>query len=89
MLQEMTRIFPQKVAYIGEEGLTALIHEGVAEARRHGFPRSAGKLCWWCLMFAFGHGCTDDPLYPWISRTLRDRESSTRQLAPSDWRRKR
>ena len=24
------------------------------------------------LMFAFGHGCTDDPLYPWISRTLKD-----------------
>lgn len=23
-------------------------------------------------MFSFGHGCTDDPLYPWISRTLRD-----------------
>ena len=24
------------------------------------------------LMFAFGHGCTDDPLYPWISRTLKN-----------------
>jgi len=23
-------------------------------------------------MFSFGHGCTDDPLYPWISRTLHD-----------------
>lgn len=21
------------------------------------------------LMFAFGHGCMDDPLYPWIERT--------------------
>jgi hypothetical protein len=24
------------------------------------------------LMFAFGHGCTRDPLYPWISHTLAD-----------------
>jgi len=23
-------------------------------------------------MFAFGHGCTNDLLYPWISRTLQD-----------------
>lgn len=23
-------------------------------------------------MFAFGHGCFDDPLYPWIARTLED-----------------
>jgi hypothetical protein len=23
-------------------------------------------------MFAFGHGCTHDPLYPWIARTLKD-----------------
>ena len=24
------------------------------------------------LMFAFGAGCSDDPLYPWIAATLRD-----------------
>ena len=24
------------------------------------------------LMIAFGHGCTEDPLYPWIARTLKD-----------------
>jgi hypothetical protein len=24
------------------------------------------------LMFAFGHGCSNDLLYPWISRTLTD-----------------
>ena len=23
-------------------------------------------------MFAFGHGCCEDPLYPWIARTLTD-----------------
>jgi hypothetical protein len=72
MLQEMTRIFPQKVAYIGEEGLTALIHEGLAEARKYMFPTVRSEAMVVVLMFAFGHGCTYDPLYPWISRTLRD-----------------
>jgi hypothetical protein len=72
MLREMARIFPQKVAYTGEEALTALIHEGLAEARKYGFPAVRSKALLVVLMFAFGHGCTEDPLYPWISRTLRD-----------------
>jgi hypothetical protein len=72
MLQGMTRVFPQKVAYVGEKALTVLIHEGLAEAQRYGFRtvRSKGMIV--VLMFAFGHGCTNDPLYPWLSRTLTD-----------------
>ena len=72
MLRDMTRLFPQKVAYVGEEALTALIQEGREAARQHGFasPRAAALVV--TLMFAFGHGCTDDPLYPWIARTLAD-----------------
>jgi hypothetical protein len=72
MREEMTRIFPQKAAYIGEEGLTALIHEGSAEARKYHFPTVRGEVLVAALIFAFGHGCTDDPLYPWIARTLKD-----------------
>lgn len=72
MLQEMTRSFPQKAAYIGEERLTALIHEGRAEARKYDFPPPRGEALVVVLMFAFGHGCTNDPLYPWIVRTLTD-----------------
>ena len=72
MLQEMTRVFPQKVAYVGEEALTTLIHEGRTEARKYGFSTVRGEVLIVVLMFAFGHGCTDDPLYPWISRTLKD-----------------
>ena len=72
LLQEMTHAFPQKAAYIGEEGLTALIHEGRAEARKYQFSTIRGEALVVVLMFAFGYGCTDDPLYPWIARTLRD-----------------
>ena len=72
MLLEMTDAFPQKVAYIGDEALTALIYEGQAEARRYRFPTARREVLLVVLMFAFGHGCTNDPLYPWIARTLMD-----------------
>lgn len=70
--REMRRVFPQKVGYIGEESLTALIREGRAEARKYSFPTVRGEGLVVALMFAFGHGCTDDLLYPWISQTLND-----------------
>jgi len=72
MLKEMTRAFPQKVAYIGQQPLTTLIEEGRAAAREYELPTLRGEALMVVLMFAFGHGCTDDPLYPWISSTLRD-----------------
>lgn len=72
MIRQLTRAFPEKAAYVGEERLSALIHEGRAEARRHGFVTIRGEVLVVVLMFAFGHGCTDDPLYPWIARTLTD-----------------
>jgi hypothetical protein len=71
MLDEMRRAFPQKVAYVGVEALTALIQTGRFEGRRYDFP-PRGELLLVVLMFAFGHGCTGDPLYPWISQTLQD-----------------
>jgi hypothetical protein len=74
LLSEMTQIFPQKVLYVGEPALQALIREGKAETARYQFPASRHTALLVVLMFAFGHGCTDDPLYPWISRTLLDQK---------------
>jgi hypothetical protein len=71
MLHEMHRIFPQKASYVGDPGLTALIRKGRAEAGKHHFP-IRGEALMVTLMFAFGHGCASDPLYPWIARTLED-----------------
>lgn len=73
MFEEMTHIFPQRAAYVGGDGLIALIREGRAEARKYGFPTVGGEAMIVALMFAFGHGCTDDPLYPWIRLTLKDK----------------
>jgi hypothetical protein len=72
VLEEMFRIFPQKATYIGEEGLKTLIQEASAEARKYHLPAVRGDTLIVVLMFAFGHGCTADPLYPWIARTLKD-----------------
>lgn len=71
MLREMRRNFPEKVAYVGEDELTKLIDEGAAAGRTHGFA-IRGTVLLVTLMYAFGHGCASDPLYPWIARTLDD-----------------
>jgi hypothetical protein len=70
--EEMTRAFPQKAIYVGETGLTGLIEESLDEARQYDFPAGRAEALVVVLKFAFGHGCTDDPLYPWIARTLKD-----------------
>lgn len=70
--REMNRAFPQKVKYIGDEAVTAIIREGSEEGERYNFQNVRGRGLLVVLKFAFGHGCTDDELYPWISRTLKD-----------------
>ena len=72
LLYEMDRMFPQKTRYVGEANLTALIERGLAESRRFGFETTRHQGLLVVLMFAFGAGCTVDPQYPWISRTLHD-----------------
>lgn len=72
LVREMIRIYPQKAVLIGEEGLASLIREGRQEALKFGFNTVQGQAMIVRLMYGFGHGCTDDPLYPWISRTLKD-----------------
>jgi len=72
MMRELARVFPQKAAYVGDEGLRALISEGGDLAHRYRYPEGRGEALVIVLMFAFGHGCADDLLYPWISRTVHD-----------------
>jgi hypothetical protein len=74
MLEAVTRIFPQKAAYVGEAGLRRLIGDGLTEARQYGFTAIRPAVLLVVLKFGFGHGCTDDPLYPWISGTLKDKK---------------
>lgn len=72
MRQEMSHVFPEKAAFIADEGLTTLINEGMTEGMKYQFSPVRGEALIVTLLFAFGHGCTDDPLYPWIAQTLKD-----------------
>jgi len=72
MLREIARVYPEKTAYVGDDRLKMLIDEGIATARNYGFSTVRAVALTIVLMFAFGHGCFDDPLYPWIARTLDD-----------------
>ena len=81
MFQELDVAFSQKVAYVGQKGVNELVHKGRVEALKYGFSSVREEAMMVMLMFAFGHGCTNDPLYPWISRTLQDdriKDSSAR-----------
>ncbi|HRE53900.1 MAG TPA: hypothetical protein PLP22_03805 [Candidatus Competibacter sp.] len=80
MRQEIARVYPQKVAYVGQEGIDALIRKGADGARRQRFSTTRAAALIVVLMLAFGHGCGADPLYPWINKTLRD-EAITEQEA--------
>jgi len=73
MCKEMTLIFPQKTAYIGKDSLVKLIHEGQSEAQKYDFLGIRANSLIVVLMFAFGHGCINDPLYPWISKTIKNK----------------
>lgn len=72
LARQFAAVYPEKAAYIGEQALTSLIAEGVEAARRLNSPSARGESLMSVLMFAFGHGCADDPLYPWIANTIRD-----------------
>lgn len=72
VLSEIRHVFPQKADYIGETQLISMINESVVEARNCQLPSTRGEALIAVLMFAFGHGCIRDPLYPWIHRTLND-----------------
>ncbi|MFN0106929.1 MAG: hypothetical protein ACKV2U_33150 [Bryobacteraceae bacterium] len=72
ILREISFVYPQKADYVGAEALEELVIEGRGAALRHGISTVRGTGVMIVLMLAFGHGCFEDPLYPWISRTLGD-----------------
>jgi hypothetical protein len=72
MLREIAFVYPEKAAYVGNQGVSALIRKGMDGARRQRFATPRGMALVILLMFAMGHGCGSDPLYPWIAQTLRD-----------------
>jgi hypothetical protein len=70
LVRELKRIFPQKAAHSGEEGLARLVERGVGAARSAGFETPEQQALVVILMFVLGHGCIEDPFYPWIAEAL-------------------
>lgn len=68
----LATIYPEKAAYLGDEALSLLIDAGVKAAKQRGITVLRSQVLVVTLMYAFGHGCIGDPLYPWIERTLSD-----------------
>lgn len=56
---------------MGTAALSELVDQGEVIAGELGFLGFRHSVLVVALMFAFGHQCFRDPLYPWISYTLR------------------
>jgi hypothetical protein len=65
-------IHPQKYDYVGVDLINKLILRGKQIANFHFITTSRGTLLMVALIFAIGHGFAEDPLFPWISATLKD-----------------
>jgi hypothetical protein len=77
MLNRMAYAFPEKANFIGKKALTILIDKASTVAKHANFPTYRGYAVIVVLMYAFGHGCVNDPLYPWIYNTLKDEKIVT------------
>jgi len=72
MLQQMSSVWPEKHAYVGQKAETMLIDKAIRSAEDCSLKDVSEKALFVVLMFTFGHGCLDDPLCPWIANTLKN-----------------
>lgn len=75
LVSEMHRLWPEKAELAGLDALAALSLWGWVHAGRRGLGSPRGRAVAVLLMFVLGHACLDDPLYPWIARSLQDVEA--------------
>ncbi len=78
VLSRMREVHPQKVQFVGEQSLRKLVARAVEEAGKFGILSGAGTSLLVGLMFVVGHGCTNDPKFPWIAATLHNSASRDR-----------
>lgn len=63
-------IYPEKAAAVGAAALGRIVERAETAAEAHGVAGRPGRALLAGLMFGFGHGVLDDPLYPWVGATL-------------------
>lgn len=79
ILNQFHVIYPQKYDAGGPAAMRTVLQGAAAEAKRLKMASREGAVLLASLMFAFGHGVTSDPLYPWVLSTL---ENGTEADAP-------
>lgn len=77
MIEKAAYIHPQKVEYTQRQQLEMLFEYSVKKAREYGASQTREYALFASLMLSFGHGCTNDPLYPWIYNTLNNQKVLT------------
>lgn len=80
MVNELVGLYPQKAHYVGRDHLETLVRKGMGGAQRQHFTTVRDAVLVTILMFAFGHGCGADPLYPWIGKSLNDEPGADPEL---------
>jgi hypothetical protein len=70
LLDLISRVYPEKLEFVGRDRLRRLMAVARDEAARSGMATAAGVGLLSGLMFALGHGIARDPLYPWVHATL-------------------
>ena len=73
LVHTLHQIYPEKVAFAeSDQALPLLIEASIRKTAANRLPEGRAELLVLALMFAFGHGCFEDPLYPWIGHTVQD-----------------
>lgn len=72
LAQLLNVFFPEKFEYAGPAAIRALIPRAVDAASQAGVKLEIAVVLLATLMFFFGQGAANDPMYPWIAAALAD-----------------
>lgn len=72
MRARLEAIYPEKCAHLGEDGVRALVRQGVVCARSHGLTTERGVVTAILLMLFLGSGFATDPQFPWAAAAIKD-----------------
>jgi len=68
---------PTKVDVVGDDAIQRVVAAAGQACRLLSIDPAEGQVLLSGLMFGFGHGVLEDPLYPWVASTLRPGPSGT------------
>lgn len=72
LLNRLRACHPQRFEHAGEAAMRDLVTLAIDSCRTHKLTTQSGISLICALMFGFGHGILDDPLYPWIRSVIDD-----------------